>query len=67
MDESRDRARLVDATAFDGRGVTATVARADIEGVLASPDGPPELVGCNVRFDVVAERAGKLELVPDAF
>jgi hypothetical protein len=44
MDESRDRARLVDATAFDGRGVTATVARADIEGVLASPDGPPELV-----------------------
>ena len=44
MDEVRDRARLVDATAFDGRGVTATVPRAEIEGVLASADGPPELV-----------------------
>lgn len=44
MDEVRDRARLVDATAFEGRGVTATVPRADIEGVLASADGPPELV-----------------------
>jgi hypothetical protein len=44
MDEVRDRARLVDASAFDGRGVTATVPRADIEGVLASADGPPELV-----------------------
>jgi hypothetical protein len=44
MDEVRDRARLVDASTFDGRGVTATVPRADIEGVLASVDGPPELV-----------------------
>jgi hypothetical protein len=44
MDEVRDRARLVDASAFDGRGVIATVPRADIEGVLASADGPPELV-----------------------
>jgi hypothetical protein len=44
MDEVRDRARLVDTSAFDGRGVTATVPRADIEGVLASADGPPELV-----------------------
>ena len=44
MDEVRDRARLVDASAFDGRGVTATVPRADIESVLASADGPPELV-----------------------
>jgi len=27
----------------------------------------PELGGCDVRFDVVAERAGKLERVADAF
>jgi hypothetical protein len=44
MDEVRDRVRLVDASAFDGRGVTATVPRAEIESVLASADGPPELV-----------------------
>jgi hypothetical protein len=44
MNEVRDRARLVDASAFDGRGVTATVPRAEIEGVLGSPDSPPELV-----------------------
>lgn len=44
MDEVRDRARLVDESAFGGRGVTATVPRSDIEGVLASVDGPPELV-----------------------
>jgi hypothetical protein len=44
MDEVRDRARLVDPSAFDGREVTATVPRVQIEGVLASADGPPELV-----------------------
>jgi hypothetical protein len=44
MNEVRDRARLVDASAFDGRGVTAIVPRANIEAVLSSPDGPPELV-----------------------
>jgi hypothetical protein len=44
MDEVRDRARLVDATAFDGRGIATTVPRAEIEGVLGSTDGPPELV-----------------------
>jgi hypothetical protein len=44
MNEVRDRARLVDASAFDGRGVTATVPRTEIEAVLSSPDGPPELV-----------------------
>lgn len=27
----------------------------------------PELSGCEVRFDVVAERAGRLERVVDAF
>src|SRR5262249_50214759 len=43
-DEVRDRARLVDASAFDGRGMTATVPRAEIEGALGSSDGPPELV-----------------------
>jgi hypothetical protein len=44
MNEVRDKARLVDASAFDGRGVTATVPRANVEAVLASPEGPPELV-----------------------
>jgi len=29
--------------------------------------GRPELDGCSVRFDVVAERAGRLERVADAF
>jgi putative endonuclease len=27
----------------------------------------PELSGCEVRFDVAAERNGRLELVPNAF
>jgi putative endonuclease len=27
----------------------------------------PELAGLDVRFDVIAERAGKLEQLPDAF
>lgn len=44
MNEVRDRARLVDASAFDGRGVTVTVPRTDVEAVLASADGPPELL-----------------------
>jgi hypothetical protein len=44
MNEVRDRARLVDASAFEGRGVAATVPRANIETVLSSVDGPPELV-----------------------
>src|SRR5690349_7887256 len=44
MNEVRDRARLVDASAFDGRGVTVTVPRNEIEAVLASADGPPELL-----------------------
>src|SRR5215468_2754621 len=29
--------------------------------------GHPELAGLDVRFDVLAERAGRLEHVPDAF
>ena len=44
MQEVLDRARLVDASAFESRGTTATVPRAQIEGVLRSADGPPELV-----------------------
>jgi hypothetical protein len=56
MNEVRDRARLVDASAFDGRGIAATVPRADIEAVLASADGPPELVlGVERRGDGESE------------
>jgi putative endonuclease len=29
--------------------------------------GHPELAGCEARFDVAAERDGKLEVVPNAF
>jgi hypothetical protein len=63
MDELRDRARLVDASAFDDRGVTATVPRAEIESVLASADGPPELVLDIERRggDEVEERTFRLE------
>jgi hypothetical protein len=66
MDELRDRARLVDASAFDDRGVTATVPRAEIESVLASADGPPELVLDIERRggDEVEERTFRLEWDP---
>jgi hypothetical protein len=66
MDELRDRARLVDASAFDDRGVTATVPRAEIESVLASADGPPELVLDIERRggEEVEERTFRLEWDP---
>jgi hypothetical protein len=51
MDEVRDRARLVDATALADRGVTATVPRSEIEDILRSDDGLPELQLNIVRRD----------------
>jgi hypothetical protein len=56
MDELRDRARLVDASTFEGHGITATVPRAEIEGVLRSADGPPELT-----LDVARRDGGDVE------
>jgi hypothetical protein len=56
MDELRDRARLVDASTFEGRGVTATVPRAEIEGVVRSADGPAEL-----ELDVARRDDGEID------
>jgi hypothetical protein len=56
MDELRDRARLVDASTFEGRGITATVPRAEIEGVVRSADGPAEL-----ELDVARRDDGEIE------
>jgi hypothetical protein len=46
MEELQDRAKLVDASAFDPstRRVVATVARSQIEDVMRAGDGQPELV-----------------------
>src|SRR5436190_13093618 len=51
MEEVRDRARLVDAGAVASRGITATVPRSEIEDVLRSEEGSPELVLDLVRRD----------------
>ena len=44
MQEVRDRVRLVDASEIGTREIQATVPRAEIEDVLRSKDGDPELV-----------------------
>jgi hypothetical protein len=44
MQEARDRVRLVDASEIGAREIQATVPRAEIEDVLRSKDGEPELV-----------------------
>ena len=44
MQEVRDRVRLVDASEIGTREIQATVPRAEIEDVLRSKDGEPELV-----------------------
>lgn len=46
MEEIHDRARLVDASAFDpkSRAVSTTISRSQIEDVLRERDGQPELV-----------------------
>jgi hypothetical protein len=56
MEEVRDRARLVDAAAVAGRGVTVTVPRSEIEDVLQSDEGSPELV-----LDLVRRENGDVE------
>ena len=44
MQEVLDRARLADASEIGARGIQATVSRGEIEDVLKSKDGDPELV-----------------------
>ena len=44
MQEVRDRVRLVDASEIGAREIRATFPRAEIQDVLASKDGEPELV-----------------------
>jgi len=44
MQEVRDRVRLVDASEIGAREIQTTVPRAEIEDVLRSKDGDPELV-----------------------
>ena len=56
MQEVLDTARLVDAGAVAGRGIAATVPRSEIEDVLRSEDGSPELV-----LDLVRGGAGDVE------
>ena len=62
MQEVLDTARLVDAGAVAGRGIAATVPRSEIEDVLRSEDGSPELV-----LDLVRGGAGDVgDAVHDA-
>ena len=56
MEEMRDRARLVEADAFAGRPVTATVPRSEIEDILRSEEGSPELELSIVRRDGDAQQ-----------
>jgi hypothetical protein len=44
MQDVRDRARLVEASEIGAREIQATVPRAEIQDVLSSKDGEPELV-----------------------
>jgi hypothetical protein len=44
MHDVHDRVRLVDASEIGGRGIQATVRRDEIQNVLGSKDGEPELV-----------------------
>src|SRR3954451_18016908 len=62
MEEVRDRARLVDAGAVASRGITATVPRSEIEDVLRSEEGSPELVLDLVRRDKGDVEAHSLRL-----
>lgn len=68
MQEVRDRVRLVDASQIGAREIRATVPRGEIQDVLSSPEGEPELVidvnrggGEDVRTLRLAWDAGELE------
>jgi hypothetical protein len=60
MQEVRDRVRLVDASEIGTREIQATVPRAEIEDVLKSKDGDPELVIDVTRGDAADSRTLRL-------
>src|SRR5918992_2827024 len=50
MEDLTTRAQLVDSQEVEARGVTATIARGEIEGALAAEDGPADLILDVSRF-----------------
>jgi hypothetical protein len=60
MQDVRDRVRLVDASEIGTREIQATVPRAEIEDVLRSKDGDPELVIDVTRGDAADARTLRL-------